>query len=115
MTSIELTADHLDAAAATLFERERESTAYKVVGHIEEFADALDRNGLCRIRLDWRCRRKTRPKSMTPDRIDADAKEIRPQNRLPDEDAIHAIGYLYQQIPRGASPHDPVSADRIMI
>jgi hypothetical protein len=111
----ELTADHLDAAAAMLFERERESSAYKVVGHIEEFADALDRNGLCRIRLDWRCRCKSRPRSMTPDRIDAEAKEVEPQSRLPDEEAIRAIGYLYQQIPRGASPHDPVSADRIMI
>ncbi|MFT4068593.1 hypothetical protein [Paraburkholderia sp.] len=37
------------------------------------------------------------------------------ESRLPDEDAIRAIGYLYQQIPRSASPHDPVSADRIMI
>lgn len=111
----ELTADHLDAAAAKLFERERESTAYKVVGHMEEFADALDRNGLCRTRLDWRCRRKSRPRSMTLDRIDAEAKEARSQSRLPDEEAIRAIGTLYQQIPRGASSHDPVSADRIMI
>ncbi|AXE97325.1 integrase [Paraburkholderia hospita] len=111
----ELTADHLDAAASMLFERERESSAYKVVGHIEEFADALDRNGLCRIRLDWRCQRKIRPRSMTPERIDAEAKGGGPQSRLPDEEAIRAIGFLYQQIPRGASPHDPVSADRIMI
>ena len=111
----ELTADHLDAAAAKLFERERESTAYKVVGHMEEFADALDRNGLCRTRLDWRCRRKSRPRSMTPDRIDAEANEVRSQSRLPDEEAIRAIGTLYQQIPRGASSNDPVSADRIMI
>ncbi|MFT0173366.1 hypothetical protein ACLKMY_30960 [Paraburkholderia mimosarum] len=111
----ELTADHLDAAAARLFERERESSAYKVVGHIEEFADALDRNGLCRLRLDWRCRRKCRPKSMTPDRIEAAVQAVGAESRLPDEDAIRAIGSLYQQIPRSASPHDPVSADRIMI
>lgn len=111
----ELTADHLDAAAAILFKRENESSAYKVVGHMEEFADTLDRNGLCRIRLDWRCRRKVRPKSMTPDRIDDSKSEIGKRNSLPDEEAIRAIGYLYQQIPRGASPHDPVSADRIMI
>ncbi|WP_321920440.1 integrase [Paraburkholderia tropica] len=111
----ELTADHLDAAAARLFERERESSAYKVVGHIEEFADALDRNGLCRLRLDWRCRRKRRPKSMTPDRIDAASQVVGTESRLPDEDAIRAIGSLYQQIPRCASPHDPVSADRILI
>lgn len=111
----ELTADHLDAAAAVLFERECESSAYKVVGHMEEFADALDRNGLCRLRLDWRCRRKSRPRSMTPDRIDAAAREARPASRLPDEDAVRAIGYLYQRIPRGVSPHDSVSADRIMI
>ncbi|MFP3801968.1 integrase [Paraburkholderia sp. SIMBA_027] len=111
----ELTADHLDAAAAKLFERERESSAYKVVGHIEEFADALDRNGLCRLRLDWRCRRKRRPKSMTPDRIDAASQVVGIESRLPDEDAIRAIGSLYQQIPRSASPHDPISADRIMI
>ncbi|MGF6296070.1 integrase [Paraburkholderia youngii] len=111
----ELTADHLDAAAAVLFERERESTAYKVVGHMEEFADALDRNGLCRIRLDWRSRRKSRPRSMTPDRIDAAAQWGGPQGRLPDEDAIRAIGDLYQRIPSGASPHDPVSADRMLI
>jgi integrase len=111
----ELTGDHLDAAAAVLFERERESTAYKVVGHMEEFADALDRNGLCRIRLDWRCRRKSRPRSMTPDRIDTTAQGGRPQGRLPDEYAIRAIGDLYQRIPSGASPHDPVSADRMLI
>ncbi|AOJ22822.1 integrase [Burkholderia cenocepacia] len=111
----ELTADHLDAAAAMLFERERESSAYKVVGHMEEFADALDRNGICRLRLDWRCRRKYRPKSMTPDRIDAAARAGGPKSRLPNEDAICAIGSLYQRIPRGASPHDPVSADRIMV
>ncbi|WP_244126811.1 integrase [Burkholderia gladioli] len=111
----ELTAEHLDAAAAMLFKRENESSAYKVVGHMEEFADTLDRNGLCRIRLDWRCRRKVRPKSMTPDRIDDSKSEVRKRNSLPDEEAIRAIGYLYQQIPRGASPHDPVSADRIMI
>jgi len=111
----ELTADHLNPAAAMLFERERESSAYKVVGNMEEFADGLDHNGLCRLRLDWRCRRKFRPRSMTPDRIDAAAQEEGHQTRLPDEDAIRAIGYLYQQIPRGASPHDPSSADRIMI
>lgn len=111
----ELTADHLDAAAAMLFKRENESSAYKVVGHMEEFADALDRNGLCRIRLDWRCRRKVRPESMTPDRIDDSKSEVGKRNSLPDEEAIRAIGYLYQQIPRGASPHDPASADRIMI
>lgn len=111
----QLTANHLDAAAARLFERERESTAYKVVGHMEEFADALDRNGLCRIRLDWRCRRKSRPKSTTPDRIDDLAQQVGQRSQLPDEEAIRAIGYLYQQIPRDAPPHDPVSADRIMI
>lgn len=111
----ELTADHLDAAAAKLFERERESTAYKVVGHMEEFADALDRNGLCRVRLDWRCRRKSRPRSMTLDRIDAAAQGVGHPTRLPDEEAIRAIGCLYQLIPRGASPYDPVSSDRIMI
>lgn len=111
----QLTADHLDAAAARLFERERESTAYKVVGHMEEFADALDRNGLCRIRLDWRCRRKSRPKSMTPGRIDDLAPDVGQRSQLPDEEAIRAIGYLYQQIPRGALPHDSVSADRIMV
>lgn len=54
----ELSADNLDVAAAELFGRERESSAYKVVGYIEEFADMLDRNGLCRQRLDWRYRRK---------------------------------------------------------
>jgi hypothetical protein len=111
----ELTADHLDAAAARLFEREQESSAYKVVGHIEEFSDALDRNGLCRLRLDWRCRHKCRPRSMTPDRIEAAADVVGARSRLPDEDAIRAIGSLYQRIPRSVSPHDPVSADRIMI
>jgi len=75
----ELTAEHLDAAAAVVHERERESTAYKVFGHMEEFADAPQKN------------------------------------RLPDEDAIRAIGYLYQHIPRGASPTEAVSGDRIMI
>ncbi|MHA7160998.1 integrase [Burkholderia pseudomallei] len=111
----ELTADHLDAAAAMLFERERESSAYKVVGHMEEFADALDRNGLCRLRLDWRWRHKSRPRPMSRDRIDDAAQEVGLRGRLPDEDVMCAIGYLYQRIPRGASAHDPVSADRIMI
>jgi hypothetical protein len=111
----ELTADHLDAATAMLFEREQESSAYKVVGHIEEFADALDRNGLCRIRLDWRCRRKSRPKSMSPDRIEDMAQDDATHSRLPAEEAMHAIGYLYQTIPRDVSPYDSVSADRIMI
>ncbi|CAE6830827.1 hypothetical protein R69746_06492 [Paraburkholderia aspalathi] len=110
----ELSCDHLDAAAARVQGREKESTAYKVVGHMEEFADALDRNGLCRLRLDWRCRHKVRPRWLTPDRVEQDHRDIGPENRLPDGDAIRALGYLYQHIPRGAPSSECVSGDRIM-
>ncbi|CAN7182215.1 integrase [Caballeronia sp. LjRoot34] len=112
----DLTADHLDVAAAVLFARERQSSAYKVVGHMEEFADMLDRNGLCRLRLDWRYRRKIRP------RFRSDARRLEDEettsgrySRLPDEQAIQAIGALYQGIERNAAPTDPASADRIMV
>ncbi|EKZ97727.1 putative integrase [Cupriavidus sp. HMR-1] len=112
----DLRADHLDLAAAQLFAREMETSSYKVVGHMEEFADALDRNGLCRARLDWRSRNKVRPRSMiqgsTDDFLDGG---VGTSDRLPTEDAIRAIGQLYQTIPSNASSGDPVSADRILI
>jgi len=110
-----LTGDDLDAASDALFKREAESSAYKVIGHIEEFADALDCNGICRIRLDWRCRRKKRPESMSHDRIEDAAPTAVANERLPKEEVIRAVGYLYLTIPSCASPYDPVSADRIMV
>ncbi|MBY4734503.1 integrase [Cupriavidus pauculus] len=112
----DLCADHLDLAAAQLFAREMETSAYKVVGHMEEFADALDRNGLCRARLDWRSRNKVRPRSMIQGSTDAFLDGgVGTSDRLPTEDAIRAIGRLYQTIPSNASSGDPVSADRILI
>ncbi|MDR5884127.1 hypothetical protein QCE69_38220, partial [Caballeronia sp. LZ032] len=111
----ELTGDHLDAAVAALFERERESSAYKVVGHIEEFADMLDRNGLCRQRLDWRYRRKVRPCFASDGRRKGDGGNVKRRGLLPDEHTIQAIGTLYQRIPRGLPPTDPASADRIVV
>ncbi|CAL8475326.1 Integrase (plasmid) [Caballeronia sp. S22] len=111
----ELSADHLDAAADALFERERESSAYKVIGHMEEFADMLDRNGLCRLRLDWRYRRKLRPRFSSDGRRPGNVGGIKPRERLPDERAIQAIGALYQSIPRGLPSTDPASADRIIV
>ncbi|WP_256928051.1 integrase [Caballeronia sordidicola] len=111
----ELTADHLDAAAALLFARERETSAYKVVGHMEEHADMVDRNGLCRLRLDWRYRRKIRPRFPSDDRCLEDGETSGHRSRLPDEQAIRAIGALYQSVAHNAAPTDPVSADRIMV
>ncbi|WP_244816430.1 integrase [Caballeronia sp. Lep1P3] len=111
----ELSADNLDVAAAELFGRERESSAYKVVGYIEEFADMLDRNGLCRQRLDWRYRRKIRPRFLSDGRKPIDGESIAVRSRLPDEQAIQAIGALYRCVPRGAPPTDPTSADRILV
>jgi len=111
----ELTGVHLDAAVAALFERERESSAYKVVGHIEEFADMLDRNGLCRQRLDWRYRRKVRPCFASDGRRKGDGGNVKRRGLLPDEHTIQAIGTLYQHIPRGLPSTDPASADRIIV
>ncbi|MEM5440497.1 integrase [Paraburkholderia diazotrophica] len=111
----ELSADHLDVAAAALLERECESSAYKVIGHMEEFADMLDRNGLCRLRLDWRYRRKHRPCFPCDGRCPDKDRSVRPRNRLPDDQTIEAIGALYQSIPRSVPPTDPASADRLMV
>ncbi len=111
----ELSADHLDAAAAVLFGRECESSAYKVIGHMEEFADMLDRNGLCRLRLDWRYRRKVRPCFSSDSRRPGNVGSAKPRDRLPDERAIHAIGALYQNIPRDIPPTDAASADRLLV
>ncbi|QQX84792.1 integrase [Cupriavidus necator] len=109
----ELRKDDLDRAAAMVFRRERETSAYKVIGHMEELADALDRHRLCRVRLDWRCRRKSRPQSLTPDRIGDRPTEV--SDRLPSEEAIRALGKLYQTIPKGESADDSTRADRILI
>lgn len=111
----DLRSDHLDRAAARLFAREMASSAYKAVGHMEEFADAIDRNGLCRVRLDWRCRHKVRPRSMIDGPTDGFLDDVSTSDRLPTEEAMRAIGGLYQMIPCGASPGDPLSADRILI
>lgn len=111
----DLRSDHLDLAAARLFAREMATSSYKVVGHMEEFADALDRNGLCRVRLDWRCRHKVRPRSMIQGSTEGFRNGESTSDRLPTEEVIRAIGHLYQIIPRAASSDDPVSADRILI
>ncbi|MGO4413946.1 integrase [Cupriavidus sp. KB_39] len=111
----DLRSDHLDLAAAQLFAREMASSAYKAVGHMEELADALDHHGLCRIRLDWRCRNKVRPQSMIEGSTDGFLGGAGTSDRLPTEEAMRAIGHLYQIIPRNAPPGDPVSADRILI
>ncbi|KDP85762.1 integrase [Cupriavidus sp. SK-3] len=109
----ELRKDDLDRAAAMALHRERDTSAYKVIGHMEEFADALDRHGLCRVRLDWRCRRKIRPRSLTPDRIED--LPVAVSDRLPSEEVMCALGQLYQVIPRAESVEDATGADRILI
>jgi hypothetical protein len=111
----DLRSDHLDLAAARLFAREMATSSYKVVGHMEEFADALDRNGLCRVRLDWRCRHKVRPRSMIQGSTEGFRNGEITSDRLPTEEVIRAIGHLYQIIPRAASSDALVSADRILI
>lgn len=109
----ELRKDDLDRAATMVLRRERETSAYKVLGHMEEFADMLDRYRLSRVRLDWRCRRKARPRSLTPDRIGDPSPEV--SDRLPKEEAIRALGWLYQTIPRAESPDAAGAGDRILI
>ncbi|WP_367394844.1 integrase [Cupriavidus sp. Agwp_2] len=109
----ELCKDDLDRAAAMVLRKERETSAYKVLGHMEEFADMLDRYRLSRVRLDWRCRRKARPRSLTPDRIGDTPTEV--PDRLPKEEAIRALGWLYQTIPRAEHLDDAGAADRILI
>ncbi|AZG15239.1 integrase [Cupriavidus pauculus] len=109
----ELRKDDLDRAATVVLRRERETSAYKVLGHMEEFADMMDRYRLSRVRLDWRCRRKARPRSLTPDRIGDRSPEV--SDRLPKEEAIRALGWLYQTIPPAEHPDDGSAADRILI
>lgn len=109
----ELRKDDLDRAATVLLRRERETSAYKVLGHMEEFADMVDGYRLSRMRLDWRCRRKARPRSLTPDRIGDPSTEV--SDRLPTEEAIRALGWLYQTIPRAERPDDGRAADRTLI
>jgi len=111
----DLRADHLDLAAGELFAREMASSAYKVVGHMEEFADGLDRHGLCRVRLDWRWRGKIRPRSTAEAAVDGWLEAEAVSDRLPTEAAIRAIGHLYQTIPGATSLGGIVSADRILI
>lgn len=109
----ELRKDDLDRAATMVLRRERETSAYKVLGHMEEFADMLDRYRLSRVRLDWRCRRKTRPRALTPDRIGGPSTQV--SDRLPKEEAIRALGRLYQMIPRAEPTDDAGAGDRILI
>ncbi|MGF6634893.1 integrase [Paraburkholderia sp. MM6662-R1] len=110
-----ITPAHLDLAAAAIFKREAEVSAYKAVGHMEEFADMLDANGLCRLRLDWRCRRKVRPEKLRTDRIEDVLPVAEPDDRLPKEEAIRAVGWLYQNI-RSEDPASGVAnPDRIAI
>ncbi|QMI46705.1 integrase [Burkholderia sp. MBR-1] len=110
-----ITPAHLDLAADALIEREAETTAYKAVGHMEEFADMLDANGLCRVRLDWRCRRKVRPKMLGSDRIEDSPAFAEPDDRLPKEDVIRSVGWLYQTIPNNDSVSGTANPDRIAI
>ena len=110
-----ITTDHLNRAVVALFAREAETSAYKVVAHIEEFADVLDSNGLCRIRLDWRYRGKQRPKALSPERIEDALPFAQPDDRLPREEVIRAVGYLYQTIPAQKSEVDSPEPDRIVI
>lgn len=109
----ELRKDDLDRAAAMVIQRELETSAYKVLGHMEEFADMLDRYRLSRVRLDWRCRRKARPRSLTPDRIGDRSTEV--SDRLPKEEAIRALGWLYQKIPQAEPTDDAGTGDRMLV
>lgn len=95
-----LTQVELDLAAKTASTKEAETSFYKLVGHIEEMADLIDLNRLSKQRLDYRCKVKKRPSTLSDDRLeDAEAIEAR-SNKLPPEEAIKAIGQLYSSIPK---------------
>lgn len=105
----------LDQAASALFARESEGAAYKVVGHLEEFADVLDANRLCRIRLDWRYKEKRRPASLSLDRIEDAPPAAEADDRLPSDGVIRAVGWLYQNIHRSESQGNWSNPDRIVV
>ena len=100
-----LTQEDLNNAARMAISRESESAAYKVIGHMEEFAGLIDRNGLAKVRLAWKFKKNRRPSSLSPDRLD-DPGAIQAKNeKLPTETAIRAVGRLYQMIPHSHWKH----------
>ena len=95
-----LTQEDLNSAASAAISREAETSAYKVIGHMEEFAGLVDRNGLAKVRLSWNFKNNRRPPALSPDRLD-DPEAVKARNeKLPTETAIRAVGHLYQIIPR---------------
>jgi hypothetical protein len=95
-----LTQEDLNNAASAALSREAETSAYKVIGHMEEFAGLVDSNGLSKARLSWKFKKNRRPSSLSPDRLD-DPEAVKARHaKLPSEAAIRAVGHLYQIIPR---------------
>lgn len=106
-----------DEASKAVMKREKETTAYKVIGHLEELAGLIDSNRLAKLRLDWRCKLKKRPASLSPDRIE-DAAFTKPDtDRLPPEEAIMALAKLYtgESLPKNLAMDDPRMGDRILL
>ena len=94
-----LTQDDLNRAAYAASCREKKLSAYKVIGHIEEFAALIDKNQLARVRLNWKHSKLKRPSEMSPDRLDDPTALKARHEKLPTDEAYEAVGYLYQIIP----------------
>lgn len=104
-----LTPSHLDAATKEVLKRETEISAYKRLEKIEEISRLLDKNGLVRARMNWKCSRKQRPSSLQGLRVDdIDAAEIK-TDKLPRHGVLEAVAHLYHCIPAD------VWADRVRI
>ncbi|MFH1493345.1 MAG: integrase [Pseudomonadota bacterium] len=114
----DITSYEFDEAAKAAMDREGETTAYKLIGHLEELAGLIDANRLSKIRLDWRCRVKKRPQSLSPDRIETAATSSVPDtDRLPPEEAIQALAKLYcgNDLPKDVLVDDPRFGDRLLL
>lgn len=96
------TREHFDAAARKVHQRESVVSAYKRLEKIEEAANLLDENGLVRIRLDWRCGSKKRPRALNRGLLEEPTAGAQDDKKLPRDGIIEGIAYLYHIIPKAA-------------